>query len=306
MGKRGLKIGVIGAGMMGQNHLRILSSLPGVNLVGLADPAVEKTQTLATQYGILTFPDYQSLLPLVEALVIASPTATHYQVAVDCLNAGKHLLVEKPPAKTSIEAQQLVQLANEKKLIVATGFIERFNPAYQELVKLIRKEKIIGVLAQRFSPFPERISDANVIQDMMIHDLDLLLNLFPNEAIEEIKAEGKKIKTKVLDKVSATFYYKAGFIAKVEADRTFESKVRKITVTTEKALIEADLLNKQVLLRELVHPLPSIHHTKTNDQLTVELNDFIKAIKTQSAPSVTIEAGYRALALAEEVEKVCS
>ncbi|MBI5399692.1 Gfo/Idh/MocA family oxidoreductase [Candidatus Saganbacteria bacterium] len=306
MGKRGLKIGVIGAGIMGQNHLRILASLPGAALVGIADPDSEKLKTLAARYDVPVFPDYQRLLPLADALIIASPTATHYQIAVACLNAGKHLLIEKPPAKTCVEARQLIQLADEKKLAAAVGFIERFNPAYQELIKLIRKEKIIGVQIQRFSPFPERVSDVNVIQDMMIHDLDLLLNLFPNETIEEIKAEGRKIKTKVWDKVSATFYYKTGFIVKVSADRTAAEKTRKIIITTDNALIEADLLNKRVFLRELEHPLPSVHHTKQSDQLTAELTDFVKAVKTNSAPSVTIADGARAMALAEEVEKACS
>ncbi|MBU0672316.1 MAG: hypothetical protein KJ732_04725, partial [Candidatus Margulisbacteria bacterium] len=189
--------------------------------------------------------------------------------------------------------------------IAAVGLIERFNPAFQELCKLIKKEKIIGLHFNRFSPFPARISDTNVIQDMMIHDLDLLLKLLPQEEIESLKAKGEKVKTKKLDKVSATIFYQSGIIAKVESDRVFGIKTRKITVTTENGMFEADLLNRRVYLRDLQHHIPSVHHTKSFDQLSAELADFIKAIKSNSPPKVTLEDAYQAQKLSEEVEKAC-
>jgi len=303
---RGLKIGVIGVGSMGRHHARVSSLLPGAHLFAVADIDDKKAKDLGDRYGARAFKDYLEMLPLVDAVTISSPTETHFEIAQHCLSAGKNTLVEKPLAKRSDDAKKLVDLAQAKNLVLAVGMIERFNPAFQELAKLIKKQKILGIHIQRFSPFPERIADANVIQDMMIHDLDLLLSLLPLDEVEGMKATGTKEKTDKLDKVSATFYLKSGTIAKVEADRVFGIKTRKITVTTDNGLIEADLLKKRIYLRDLQHHVPSLHHTKEKDQLTEELKDFIKAIKNGSKPRVDGEAGCRALQLAEEVEKACS
>jgi virulence factor len=302
---RGIRVGIIGVGQMGQHHVRILSSLPGVSLVGLADADEEKLKILASRYSVKTFVDYHGLLPLIDAVCVASPTSTHHVVALDCLTAGLKTFVEKPLALTSSQALELVNFAAAKNLLLAVGFIERFNPAFQALAKLIKKEKIIGAHFQRFSPFPERISDADVVQDMMIHDLDLFLTLFPNETIEQVKAVGKKVKSAKLDNVSATIFCASGVIVKVDASRVSDEKTRKIVVTTDNFLAEADLLNKRVYLRDLKHHIPSTQPIKQIDQLTVELNDFIKAAKTGSPPTVTAEAGYRAQKFAEEVIAAC-
>lgn len=301
-----LKYGVIGAGVMGKHHARILSRLSGVKLVGIAEPDPEQAKSLPDIYRPIVFKDYKELLPEAEAFSLASPTSTHFEIGMECLNAGKHLLIEKPLAQTSEQAKILVETAKTKGVVLAVGLIERFNPAFQELCKLIKKERIIGIDLKRFSPFPERITDANVIQDMMTHDLDLLVHILAKDEIEALKAEGKKIKTDKFDTVSATFYFKSGIIAKVSADRVFGLKTRKIVATSERALIEADLLNKKVYIRNLEHPLPSVHHTKDLDQLTEELKDFIKAIKTGAKPTADGEDGFKAIALGEEVEKACS
>jgi virulence factor len=290
---RGLQYGVIGVGSMGKHHARISASLPGIKLAAIA-------------VGAQVFQNYKEMLPEVSAVTIAAPTALHFEIAKECLAANKNILVEKPLSKTSAEALELSELARSKNLILAVGMVERFNPAFQELSKMIRKEKIIGLHMKRFSPFPERITDANVIQDMMVHDLDLLLNLLPNDEIEDMKAEGSKVKSEKLDKVSATFYFKSGIIVKTDSDRVFGIKTRKITVTTERVLIDADLLNKRIYVRDLQHHIPSAHHTKQNDQLTAELTDFFKAVKNGSQPEVTAEDGYKVLKLAEEVERACS
>jgi virulence factor len=303
---RGLKIGVIGAGNMGQHHARICATLSGACLFGVADPDWQRAGEVAARFEAESFNTCQEMLPQIEAAIIASPTETHFEIARECLLAGKDLLVEKPLAKNPEDARRLVELAKEKGLVLAVGMIERFNPAFQELRRLLKKEKVIGINIKRLSPFPERITDANVIQDMMIHDLDLLANLFPGDEIEEMKAEGEKVKSEKLDKVSATIYFNSGVIARVEADRIFGLKTRKITAVTDKGLIEADLLNKRVYVRDLQHHIPSVHHTKDIDQLTAELTDFVKAVKGRTLPAVTGEDGLKAIKLAEEVEQACS
>lgn len=303
--KRGLRYGVIGLGSMGKNHCRIISNIPGAHLAAISDIDQAQNQTIAEQYQTQYFTDYLQMLEAVDAVSIVTPTATHYEVASKLIGANKHCLVEKPITKTSQQALDLVNLAKEKNVNLAVGFVERYNPAFIELKKLIRKEKIIGLEFKRYSPFPERISDASVIEDMMIHDLDLLLNLLPNNKIESLKAEGKKIKTQMLDKVSACFYLESGAIAKISADRTNPERIRKIMVTIDKGLIEADLMAKSIYFRDFQHPTPSVHATKKQDQLTQELQDFIKSIKLGVSPNCTGTDGFNAIKLAEEVQNLC-
>lgn len=303
----GLKIGVIGVGTMGRNHARTLScSIPGVKLAGVAD----SNESIASEAGKLlsvpSFTTHKELLPFVDAVVLAAPTSLHYEIGSYCLENGKHLLVEKPMAKTVAEAESLLSISLERGLILAVGFIERFNPAFQELLKIIRKEKIVGIDIKRLSPFPERITDANVIQDMMIHDLDLLCSLLPQDQIEQIKASGEIVKGAALDRVVAHFYFKSGIIASVEASRIFSTKSRNILITTESGLYEVDLLEKRIYFRNFIHALPSVLKFKIFDQLTAELKDFSQAIKNKRAPMVDGEAGLRAIKLGKEIEKLCS
>lgn len=289
---------------MGKNHARIAASLPGLRFVGVADSNFEAAKAMGEEYGIKAFENFHELLPEVDALSIVAPAASHFELASACITAGKHLLIEKPFTGASSLARALVQQAKEKNVIVQIGMIERFNPAFVRLFKEIKGEKIIGVDIKRFSPFPERISDANVIFDMMFHDLDLLLALLPGE-IEAIKARGEKLRTKKLDRVVATISYKTGTMARVDANRVFDSKVRKIAVTTDKTFIEADLLTKTVYVRDFSSPTPSALPVKPVDQLTEELKAFSLAVKNQTPPPVTAEEALNVILLAEEVEKAC-
>ena len=302
----GLKIGVIGVGSMGAHHARICATTSGQQLVAVADANEVRAKEISQKFGADYKTNFHEILPLVDAVIIASPTETHYEVAKACLNANKPCLVEKPLAASADQANELVELAKEKNMLLAVGMVERFNPAYKELQRLVRKEKIIGIHACRFSPLPTRITDANVIQDMMIHDLDLVMNLLPHDEIEELQAEGSKVETKKLDRVTAKIFLLSGIIARVEADRVFGIKTRKIIVTTERVMYEADLLNKKVLVRDFQHHLPSIHHVKQQDQLTAELQDFVNALKENKKPVVDGASGLAAIKLAEEVENKCS
>ena len=289
---------------MGQNHLRIAAGLSGIRLVGLADKDPIIAENLAASHGIAHFSDYLDLFPEVDAVSIVTPTKTHLTIATDALAQNKHVLLEKPFTGRSADAETLSLLAKEKGVILQVGFIERFNPAFIKLKRLIKGEKIIGVDIKRFSPFPSRISDTDVIFDMMIHDLDLLNILVPFER-EELRAEGKKIKSRFLDRVSSTIVYKSGVIARVSGDRTAEDRQRKISVTTEKQVIEADLLHKVIYLRDFSSPVPSTTPVSSVDQLTSELTAFLAAIKGNTTTDNDALAAIRAIKLAEEVKNAC-
>lgn len=299
-----IKVGVIGLGIMGNYHARILSALPRTKLAGLADIDFERAQSASQQYKAPAYDDYQKLLPEVEAIVLATPTKTHYKIGKSCLLAGKHLLIEKPFCGNSQEAKELTVLAKDKNLVLAVNLIERANPAFQKLRQLLKNEKIHGADFRRYSPYPERITDTNVIFDMMIHDLDLQNLILPQE-IESIKASGEKTKSKNLDHVIVTITYKSGVISRIEGNRNFGVKTRKITVTTESRLIEADLLNKSVYIRDFSTPIPSTVPIRQTDQLTEILKNFISVIKGKSTPIASGKDGLQALSLAERIEKLC-
>ncbi|MFA5113247.1 MAG: Gfo/Idh/MocA family oxidoreductase [Candidatus Margulisiibacteriota bacterium] len=301
----GLKIGIIGVGSMGKNHARVAADLPGVRLVGVADANPSLAEESGKHLDVPWFSDYLQLLPEVEAAVVVTPTSTHFEVAQTCLAAGKHLLVEKPLTGASSLARTLASQAAEKQLVLAVGMVERFNPAFQKLLKEIKGEKIIGIDIKRLSAFPERITDTDVVFDMMIHDLDLALQIFPEEIID-IKAKGEKIRTKRFDRLVTTFTHKTGTITRIEASRVFGSKSRKITVTTDRALYEADLLEKKVYIRDFSSPTPSTVPVKSVDQLTEEQKDFITAIKSVRPPLVSGGDFIRVLELTEEVIKHAS
>lgn len=154
-----IRIGVIGIGNMGQHHTRVLSLLKDVELVGVSDINIERGLDTASKYRIKFFENYQDLLPHVDGVCIAVPTRLHYSVGMACLQAGKHVLIEKPIAASIAEAESLVNAAAESHCILQVGHIERFNPAFQELHKVLKTEELLAIEAHRMSPYSDRAND---------------------------------------------------------------------------------------------------------------------------------------------------
>ena len=299
-----IKLGVIGTGVMGHNHARIAYTLPGIELVGVADVDLSRAEEVAQKYRTKPFSDYRQLLAEVDAVVVATPTSTHYEITTAALNAGKHVLVEKPFTGDPTLAQELVDLAKSRSLVLTVGMIESFNPAFIKLQKLLKGEKVHGLDIKRLSPFPERISDTNVIFDMMIHDLHLL-KLLVKEKPEDIKATGKKVKTKMLDDVTAVITHETGIITRIHASRVFGSKTRNIVVTAEKFVIDCDLLNKRIYVRDFLSPSPSTVPVKPTDQLIEEQTNFFNVIRGKACLHSLPEDAIAAIQLAKEVEAAC-
>jgi len=299
-----IKVGVIGVGVMGEHHARIYSTLKEAKLVGVFDPDLDRSGLIASKYGCVSFSALEALLKEVDAVSLASPTSLHYELALACLNKNVHLLAEKPLAASSIQAEEIVALAGKKKLVLAVGMIERFNPAFKKAQALVRHETILGMDFKRFSPFPARISDASVVFDMMLHDIDLCLAL-SKTTVASIKASGRKVKSDKLDECSAIFYFKDGLISKIEASRIKTDKKRSIVITAESALYEVDLLGKRLFKRDFNHltEKQSIE-TQNEDQLTLELKDFLHAIGRDREPKVPGNEAVSAIKLAEEVERL--
>ena len=172
-----VKVGVIGIGNMGWHHARVLSLLKDADLVGVSDPDAERGALAKDQFNCRWFADYRDMLSEVEAVCIAVPTLLHHAVGLACLEAGLHVLIEKPIAASQDEAASLSESASRMDRLLQVGHIERFNPAFRELTKVVANEEVVVLEARRHSPHSDRANDVSVVLDLMIHDLDLVLEL---------------------------------------------------------------------------------------------------------------------------------
>jgi predicted dehydrogenase len=292
---RRIKVGVIGCGVMGGFHLKQYGNIPDVEIVGASDIDPSRAPQ-----GIRFFNDHSALLELVDAVSITTPTVTHFDVGTAALDAGCHVLIEKPIAVTPDQGRKLIDKARSGRKVLAVGHIERFNPAYAALLKHLGKAipEIIDI--RRYSPFPARISDVSCVIDMMIHDIDLALRLARSE-VKHLKAVGKKVRTDKLDQAFAVIAFKNGVVANIEANRVHGEKIRALIVAGDKKTYKADLLNRS--LRASKNGRSGGISVRSYDQLHAELEDFVKAVAGKGEPSVTGEDGLSALEIAESVEE---
>lgn len=301
-----VKVGIVGCGVMGGFHTKVASELKEAKLIGVYDADQSKSQETADKFQTKSFESIEALCLEIESLIIASPTATHFEIAKNALEKGLHLLVEKPITLDSISAELLVSIAGKKKKLLAVGMIERFNPAFTKAFSIVKKEKILGFNIQRFSPFPERISDASVVWDVMIHDIDLALTL-NKSGVDSIKADGKKIKSERLDEVTSTVFFKDGAIANISCSRAKNDKYRHLQITTERAIYDVDLLVKKVFKREFETLITKTEiETIPADQISLEQKDFYSSIENNRAPRCPASDAIAVMKIAEEVEVKCS
>lgn len=310
-----VRIGVIGAGTMGERHCRVCANLPRVELVGVADLNEERGRQVADRYETTYSSDHQALLSQLDAVTIAAPTPAHYALTAECLERGLHVMVEKPITETIEQARQLVQMADERGLILQVGHIERFNSTFVELKHVTEDMTLIGITMRRLSPFDTSNTDVDVIKDLMVHDLDLALDLIGPE-LGGITAWGRSINTGAIDHAVANLSFKGGPIVTLFASHVTEQKVRAIEVIAEGAYVEADLLNKTVLVHRRTFPqyLDNHHTTKYRQEsvierihvpmfepLMLELRHFVDCVRENRSSQVPGSDGLRALQLAEAV-----
>jgi len=305
---------------MGERHCRVCANLPRVELVGVTDLNQERGRRVAEAYETTFFADRRALLSQLNAVTIAASTPAHYALVAECLEQGLHVMVEKPIAETIEQAQQLVQMADERGLTLQVGHIERFNPAFIELKHVTEDVRLIGINMRRLSPFDTSNTDVDVIRDLMIHDLDLAVDLVGSE-LEGITAWGRSINTGAIDHAVANLSFRDGPIATLFASRVTEQKVRAIEIIAEGAYVEADLLNKTVMVHRRTFPqyLDNRHTTKYRQEsvierihvpmaepLMLELRHFADCARKNRPSDVPGHDGLRALELAETVARAIS
>jgi predicted dehydrogenase len=300
-----VKVAVVGVGHLGRHHARILSALPDVELVGVADVNGARAQEIASQYGTAAFTDWRELVGVADAVAIAAPTEAHTEIAAAFLDRRVHVLVEKPMTTTTAEADRLIALARQRGVTLAVGHTERFNPAVAFVKPLVRGPRFIEV--HRLGTFPERSLDIDVVFDLMIHDLDLMLDIVGDE-VAALEAVGVPVLTPRIDIANVRLRFANGCIANLTASRISRDRVRKIRFFQRDAYVSIDYAAQEVEMFRLVPQdgrMPAIEGGKQpierEEPLKLELADFVAAIRTARAPRVTGEQGRAALALAERV-----
>lgn len=297
-----IRVGVVGVGHLGSIHAKMYSRLDNVKLVGVCDCNIERALEVGKRYKVASFSDYEEFFGKIDAASIVVPTSLHYNVAKDFLKHGIHVLIEKPITKTLSEADELISIAEEKKLILQVGHIERFNSAVLALEPYIKRPKFIE--CQRLGPFHERVKDVGVVLDLMIHDIDIVLGLIQQD-VAGIEAVGLSTISNYEDVANVRLTFEDGTIADITASRVTKDVVRKMRIFQEESYLSLDYVTQDAMLFEKTGEkiIQKKIKFKKNNPLKKELKSFIDRVKTGKRPIVSGVEGRRALAVALEIIK---
>jgi len=314
-----IKIGVIGVGSMGSNHLRVYNRLSAIcRITGIYDSQIDRAKDIAAKYRAEVYDDMDELIENADALSIVVPSQFHFEVARRALSRGKHIMVEKPLTTTIEDAQALIRLASVNNAILQVGHIERFNPAVRELKKILEGEEVLAIEFSRMSPYDPRVAETDVIQDLMIHDIDILKYLFPYDEYGRMNALGAAPFTgQLADYVVATFELSSGIVVSMAASRITEEKIRKIEVHTRSSFISVDLVERKIVIARrttasFVAELASTYrhesvvervYVPNYEPLQEELESFVTTVRDGGIPLVTGEDGLFAIDVVEKIRK---
>jgi len=305
-----IRTAVIGVGYLGRFHSQKYQQLPQATLVAVCDSNPATAEKVAHELGVRASSDYQSLLPEIDAVSIVVPTQQHFDVARHCLAAGKHVLLEKPMTTTVAEARELVEVARKQHVVLQVGHLERFNPAILAMDELIKQPLFIE--SDRVAPFNPRGADVNVVMDLMIHDIDIILDIV-DAPVVRIDAKGVAVLSKDFDIVNARLEFANGCVANVTASRAGMKSERKMRLFQHDAYISIDFQNKKLGVHrkgagELYPGVANIDSTEKTfdkgDALLAEIESFLGCIAQQKNPIVSGEDGLRALETALEITRI--
>ena len=309
---RKIKTAVIGVGYLGKFHADKYAALPNSELIAVVDANAETVKAIAAKLNVQGLTDYQSLLGNVEAVSIAAPTSLHFNIAKDFLSHGSHVLIEKPITVTVEEADELIELARKNKRLIQVGHLERFNAALLDLDKEITQPVFIE--SHRLAPFNPRATDVNVVLDLMIHDIDIILDIVRSD-VKTIAASGAKVLTNSTDIANVRLEFENGCVANVTASRISMKTERKMRLFQADSCITVDFQNRVMKMyskgkKEMFPGIPEIisqeNVYENNDALKVEIIAFLDSIENGTPVKVNGEAGRRALATAIHISKLIS
>ncbi len=308
---RPVRVGVVGAGALGYHHIRLLKQIEGAEFVGFYDHNPARAPVVAKELETTAFPSLESLLERVEAITVVVPTSAHVDVGLAVLERGIHALIEKPLADTLPGAEQLVHLARDRGLVLQVGHVERFNRAVRAAAPYLEEPRFLQT--ERLAPFQPRGTDVAVILDLMIHDLDLVLELVRSE-VSEVRATGVPILTPHVDIANARVEFANGAVAVITASRVSRERTRKLRIFQPTGYFSLDLAQGsghfyrlkpgwQGLGATQIEEI--VEHVKLDapeaEPLKLELESFLRAVRGDGDVVVTGAAGLQALTLAYRV-----
>ncbi len=302
-----LRVGVIGVGYLGRFHAQKYAQSEEVILVGVSDTSKENRDNVAKECSCTAYADHLELLKVVDAVSIVVPTSLHHAIALDCIKAGVDMLLEKPMTTTLEEAEDLITRADEKKLILQVGHLERFNPAVQAMEPFLTTPVFIE--SNRISTFKNRGVDVDVVLDLMIHDIDIILNIVKSP-IKTIHTVGAPVATKTTDIANARIIFENGATANVTVSRISRNNVREMRIFQPGSYLKVDFANKKVMTIHLSDELLESGMPKQNveiksfsehDALKAEVDHFIESVQSRKTPLVSGLEGKRALDVALQV-----
>ncbi len=305
---RPLRAAVIGAGYLGNFHAQKYAALQDAQLVAVVDVDERRAREVAQRAGAPAHTDYRRVLGSVDVASIVVPTEAHYEVARACLEAGVHILVEKPVTRTVEEAHELVQLAARRGLVFQVGHLERFNPAILAVREQITRPLFIE--SDRLAVFKPRGTDVNVVLDLMIHDIDLILSLTRSE-ITDVRSSGFKVLTDAVDIANARIEFADGCVADVNSSRVSQQSLRKLRIFQPDLYVSIDCEKFHVRTVRKEGPAASpegmpriVSHEQQfekADPLLAEIGAFLAAVREGREPPVSGEDGRRALEVALKI-----
>ncbi len=297
-----LKVAVIGTGKLGSRHAAQYAKMPHVELVGVCDTQEQRAQDIAREHKTKAFKDYRELLTIAEAASIVVPSHLHHAISKDFMNHNVHLLVEKPITTTLDHADDLLELAKEKSLILQVGHIERFNSAIRTIKGIIKNPRFIE--SHRLGPYDPRVADTGVTLDLMIHDIDIVLDLVKSP-IKSVDSVGAFILSKTEDIANTRIRFENNCVCDLTASRVTPEVVRKIRIFQDNAYISLDYVTQEAQI--YTKDITGIHHKKIDitktDSLKEELTDFVECVRSGKRPLVSGQEGRDALALALRVSQ---
>ena len=297
-----VRVAVIGCGKLGSRHAEVYSKMSGIELVGVCDVHPEKSQETARRCKTRAFTNHQDLLKLVDAASIVVPSQKHYSISKDFIENGVHLLIEKPITIKLEDADALIALAAEHNSLIQVGHIERFNSAIRTIKGIIKNPRFIE--CHRLGPYDPRVADTGVTLDLMIHDIDIVLDLVKSP-VKHIDSVGACIVSKTEDIANARVRFENNAVCNLTASRVTPDVQRRIRIFQDNAYISLDYVSQEAQI--YTKDATGIHHKKIDitkaDSLKEELSDFIECVRLNKRPLVSGEEGREALAVALEIGK---
>lgn len=314
-----VRIGVVGAGSMGRNHVRVATGLKQMHCVGIYDPNPVTGNNVAASFGTRYYDNFDALLGDIDALIIAAPTTVHFELAKTAISRGIHCLIEKPITVTVAEAEELLALATENGVVLQVGHVERYNPVYAELKKILEGEEVLAIKASRLSYNVSRANDVDVVLDLMIHDIDTINQLLGRD-VEVVSAVGGRYLSPSMDYASALMRSSNGAVAELTASKVSQTKNRELVISCKDCFIRVDYLRKEIEIfrhasGKYIVERDGVHYkhealiervlVPNIESLVAEHVNFAESVIGKETPVVSGHDGLAALKLAIEVQNTC-